>query len=372
MYLFLFSTCNKEQKCVPDNSTQSLAGENITLARDIADKWISGHSPETLAWSWDPAVLMLSLTKLYDATGDSAYFDYYKQWIDYYIDKGYFLMMSDQVIPSAMAADLYRRTCDEKYKDVIDDIYIYLTEDAPRTVEGGISHLGTIAPDSPQLWIDSLFMFGMPMLNAYSATGDKKYIDLIEEQIIIFSDILQDSDTGLFRHAWINQQLVPEEPVFWARGNGWVLTVLTELLSAVRGSNIDSESINKIYTPLLAGVVSAQDQNTSLWWTVLNRPGETYLETSGSALFVYSILKGINENLIESGLYLHYADKGIEGIKKKIIYGGGLPIVTDISKGTSPGGFDNYNSVELANDIPYGIGSVILSLVEYQRFQNNN
>lgn len=359
-----FYQCSEKQKCVPDDTTQSLIGENITLAESLADNWIANHPPETIAWNWEPAVLMFALTKLYNAAGDRRYFEYYRQWIDYHIDKGFFLMMSDHVIPSAVAGDLLRRTCEEKYKTVIDNIYTYLTEEAPRTPEGGISHLGTLAPASPQLWIDSLFMFGMPMLNAFRATGNKKYVDLIEEQITIFAGILQDSETGFFRHAWINQQLVPQEPVFWARGNGWVLVVLTELLSVLREQNIDTESIEKIYLPLLKSVVSVQDSNTSLWWTVLNRPGETYLETSASALFVYGIAKGVNGGIIDPGLYSGVVLKGITGIKNKIMFNNGIPEVTDISKGTQPGDFENYKNVPLGNDIPYGIGAVILALIE--------
>lgn len=42
----------------------------------------------------------------------------------------------------------------------------------------------------------------------------------------------------------------------------------------------------------------------------------------------------------------------------------GIPEVTDISKGTQPGDFENYKNVPLGNDIPYGIGAVILALIE--------
>lgn len=366
----LFSQCNEKKGCVSDNTTQSQTGENIALAKSIANQWISQHPPESLAWNWEPAVLMFAITKLYNYTGDTKYFEYYKNWIDYYIDKGYFLMMSDQVIPSAMAADLYRRTCDEKYHLVIDDVYIYLTEEAPRTPEGGISHLGTLVPASPQLWIDSLFMFGMPMINAYVSTGDKKYIDLIFEQMIIFADILHDKDEGLFRHAWINQKLVPEEPAFWARGNSWIVVSLTELLSILLEGYKHIEKLEEIYFSLLNAVEKYQDETSGLWFTVLNRPGETYLETSASALFCYGILKGINEGILDKNAHSTIVERGLNGVKSRIDYSSGEPVVTGISKGTQPGGFDNYNEVGVGNDIHYGVGAVILALVEYQRFLN--
>jgi unsaturated rhamnogalacturonyl hydrolase len=366
----LLAGCEKSERCSPDTFTLALDGEQVNLAKEIADKWIASRTPESLSWNWEPGVLMYSFTKLYEYTGDAKYFDYYRAWIDYYIERGYYMMMSDQVIPSATAADLYRRTCEEKYRLVIDDTFVYLSEEAPRTPEGGISHLGTIAPAAPQLWIDSLFMFGMPLLNSYRAVGDRKYIDLLAEQMIIFAEILQDSEAGLFRHAWINQQKVPEEPVFWARGNSWVLVSLAEFLGLLPDNYENSERLKNIYISLLNAVEKYQDSASGLWFTVLNRPGETYLETSGSALFTYGILKGINEGIIALNEHITVAEKGISGIKSKIDTSSGQPVITGISKGTQPGGFDNYAGVELGDDIPYGIGGVILSLIEYQRFLN--
>lgn len=296
--LSLFSKCNKEQKCVPDNSTQALVGGNIPLAEEIADKWISQKSPETLAWNWEPAVLMFAITKLYNYTGEAKYFEYYKNWIN------------------------------------------------------------------------SLSMFGMPMINAYTSIGDKKYIDLLAEQMIIFGDLLQDKDAGLFRHAWINGNAVPEEPVFWARGNSWIVVSLTELLSVLPEGYQKLAQLNGIYLSLLNAVEKYQDTTSGLWFTVLNRPGETYLETSGSALFNYGILKGMNEGMLDKNVHSTVVEKAIIGVKAKIDISSGKPVVIGISKGTQPDGFDNYNGVEVGNDIPYGVGGVILALIEYQRFLN--
>jgi len=360
----LVSCSNKSDKCMPHNQTLALSGENVDIAMSIADRWISLHPADEMAWNWGETVLMYGITRLYEYTGNQDYQRYIKEWVDYNIDKGYYLFMSDSCAPGLIAVELYRQTCDEKYLQVIKDIYTYLTEEAPRTPEGGISHLGILAPSSPQLWIDSLFMFGMPMIKAGEITGDRKYLDLIEDQMIIFADILQDKNTGLFRHAYINGKTVPEEPVFWARGNAWVLASSTELLN-IMGEGDKKERIKNIQTNLLTAVINFQDNVTGLWRTVLNRP-ETYFETSASALFTYSILKGINDGILDN-VYLSYAEKGIAGIKSKIRYDSGFPVVTDISAGTNPGDFENYNNVELKDDISYGVGAVILALMEYEK-----
>lgn len=353
--------------CKPDDSTQSLEGEYISIASSIADRWISMNPSTQMAWNWGDSVLMLGIMKLYEYSGKPQYREYVENWINYHINEGYELNMSDKCPPGILAADLYQRTCDEKYKKVIDDIYFYLTKEAPKTPEGGISHLGTFAPDYPQLWIDSLFMFGMPMIRAGTITGDQKYFDLIIGQFKIFADLLQDPETGLFRHAWRDGSVVPTDPVFWARGNGWVLASLTELLSVLPENHRDRQALKGIYDPLVEAIKTWQDSENGLWFTVLNRPGETYTETSASALFVYSMLKGMNEGIIGQ-VFTAYAVNGIEGIRGRIIDSPNGPIVTGTSKGTNPGNFDYYNKIGIEDDINYGVGSVILAFTEYQLF----
>jgi len=353
--------------CTPREAVRPLEGEYISLAASIADRWISMNPSTQMVWNWGDSVLMLGIMRLYEYSVKYQYREYVENWINYHINEGYELNMSDKCPPGTLASELYQRTCDKKYKKVIDDIYFYLTKEAPKTPEGGISHLGTLAPDYPQLWIDSLFMFGMPMIRAGTITGDQKYFDLIIGQIKIFAELLQDPGTGLFRHAWREGKAVPTDPVFWARGNGWVLAALTELLSVLPENHQDRDALMVIYNPLIDAVKTWQDSASGLWFTVMNRPGETYTETSASALFVYSMLKGMNEGIIGQ-VFTAYAVNGIEGIRGRIIDSPNGPIVTGTSKGTNPGDFTYYNSIGIEDDINYGVGAVILALAEYQAY----
>ncbi len=213
-------------------------------------------------------------------------------------------------------------------------------------------------------------MFGVVLTRLGYLTGENKYFDLITDQVEIFASLLQDKEEGLFRHAWIGGEQVPQEQVFWARGNGWVLTSLTELLSVLPSEHPNRSKVMDIYSQLVDAVAGYQD-TSGLWYTVMNRPGETYLETSASALFTYSLAKGINQGLIGEE-YLPNIQAGIEGLKQKIyIDDEGNLILSGTSTGTQPGGFDDYNSVKLRDNVSYGIGAVILAFCERELLLQN-
>ena len=59
-----------------------------------------------------------------------------------------------------------------------------------------------------------MYMLTILQLQAYRATGDKKYLDRDANEMVAYLDKLQQPN-GLFYHA-------PDVPFFWGRGDGWV------------------------------------------------------------------------------------------------------------------------------------------------------
>lgn len=111
-------------------------------------------------------------------------------------------------------------------------------------------------------------------------------------------------------------------------------------------------------------MIAAQDVDSGLWWQVVNRPGETYLETSATALFAYGLARGVRYGFRDLAL-VGAIDAAIAGIETRIRRdAAGRPIVTDVSGPTMVGGFDYYASIPLEEDVPFGVGAVILALTE--------
>jgi unsaturated rhamnogalacturonyl hydrolase len=57
-------------------------------------------------------------------------------------------------------------------------------------------------------------------------------------------------------------------------------------------------------------------------------------------------------------------DAAMAGVESKIVDEGDGPIVTGTSGPTTVGSFDDYASVELVDDLHYGVGAVLMALVE--------
>jgi len=336
--------------------------DRIALALEIALRYIALHPAPEQPWDWGPATVMFSLTELYRVTGDPRLRDYYQAWMDHHIAVGYDLFWSDHCPPSLTALALYQETGDPAYEAVVSDIMTYLFAEAPR-IDGGISHMGTMTVLGDTLWLDSLFMFGMILTRWGEHTGDRTFLDEIRAQFLVFADLLQE-EPGFLVHAynWPN----PQDPdVYWARGNGWVTASGFEYLRVKRnrGEGGDAD-VEALLAWQLEAIRQSQDADTGLWWTVLNRPGETYLETSATALFAYGMARGYRYGFLDD-TFLPVVAAAMEGVEANILRDASdLPYVSDISGPTTAGDFRNYEDVALGDDISYGVGAVILALIE--------
>lgn len=333
--------------------------EQVAMATDIALRWIDEHPIEDQPWDWGPSVLMFAMTELHRVTGDERIRDYYRAWLDYRIEQGYRVDWSDHCPPAITAISLLSETSTDEYEQVVDDVLHYLDEVAPRSEQGGISHLGTLGRNS--IWVDSLFMFGMVLTRWGELTDDPTRLDMLSEQVGIFADLLQ-HDNGLMQHSY-GLQLVQND-IYWGRGNAWVIVSLADYLRVrlLRGET-DPE-VEQIFRDQVRGVIELQERESGLWWTIMNRPGEIYRETSATALFAYGITRAYRYGILGDS-ELAAARLAVEAVKRQIrIDEQGRPIVTGISKGTDPGMFEQYAAVELGEDIHYGVGSAILALIE--------
>jgi unsaturated rhamnogalacturonyl hydrolase len=338
--------------------------EEIALATAIAERYMMEHPPETELFDWTSGVLMFALTELYRVTEDPKLRDYYKDYLDHHIDLGYDMFWSDSCPPALTALALLREEEDDPaYRKVVDDVLDYL-ETVPRTDEGGIWHNGpTAGVAAPGIWLDSLFMFGMVLNREGDEFENDDALALMAEQLGVFKSVLQ-SDQGLMVHAddWI---LDFDTDIYWARGNGWVVASLAEYLRVRQARGETDESASDMFDRIVAGALETQDES-GMWWTVTNRPaeGDNYLETSAPALFAYGLARGYRYGTLGE-TERDAAKRAMEAVQDRIVLDDQeRPIVTRISGGTEPGTFEFYVGIEQLDDLNYGVGAVILGLIE--------
>jgi len=161
----------------------------------------------------------------------------------------------------------------------------------------------TLARNRPQpnsLWLDDLFM-GIPALAQMgSYSGDNKYFDDAVKQVLQFSKRMFNFDKGLYMHGWI--QDMEEHPQFhWGRANGWAVMTLVELLEVLPADYPDRDKVLDLLKRHIKGLSKYQD-GTGFWHQLLDR-NDTYLETSATAIYTYSIARAINRGYVDAKVY---------------------------------------------------------------------
>lgn len=88
---------------------------------------------------------------------------------------------------------------------------------------------------------------------------------------------------------------------------------LVDVLEIIPRSNPGYSTILKILQALAPRIKNAADPTSGVWWLVMTQPGraKNYFESSGTAMFVYSLLKGVRLG------YVPDADGSIIRVAKK-------------------------------------------------------
>lgn len=162
---------------------------------------------------------------------------------------------------------------------------------------------GTLARNRPQpntLWLDDLFMSvpALAQMGAYS--GDQKYFNDAVKQVQLFSERMFNEEKGLFMHGWVQE--MDEHPQFhWARANGWAVMTMVELLEVLPENHPGRASILQILKKHIRGLANCQS-GKGFWHQLLDK-NDSYLETSATAIYAYSIARAINRGYVDAKVY---------------------------------------------------------------------
>jgi len=148
-------------------------------------------------------------------------------------------------------------------------------------------------------WIDDMYMITMIQSKAFQVTGDLHYIDRAAHEMVVYLDTIQ-KENGLFYHA-------PDAPFFWGRGNGWMAAGMSELLSSLKKDNPNRPKILAAYRKMITSLKKYQRPD-GLWGQLIDKP-ESWVETSGSAMFTYAIIMGIRQGWLDAEEYTPIARK---------------------------------------------------------------
>lgn len=134
-----------------------------------------------------------------------------------------------------------------------------------------------------RLWIDDMYMITIIQMHAYKATGDMKYVDRAAREMAMYLDELQ-RPNGLFYHA-------PDVPYFWGRGNGWMAAGMAEVLLHLSTTSEYYPRILRGFQTMMESLKEFQSEE-GMWRQLIDKP-DCWIETSGSAMFMYAFIMGV-------------------------------------------------------------------------------
>ena len=258
------------------------------------------------SWNYIDGCMIKAVLELYHIKKDPEYLKFADEFIDYFVREDGSVQSYDpleynldNVNAGKTLFDLYELTGKEKYRKAIDTVYSQL-KGQPRTSEGNFWHK-KIYPN--QVWLDGLYM-AQPFYMQYELTYNdgKNCRDSYEQFVNVYRN-MRDLRNGLYYHAydasreafWCDK-VTGLSDNFWLRALGWYAMALIDTVEIMPDSLApERDELSRIYRELIDSMLPYQDEKTGMWYQVVNRGriSPNYLETSGSAIFAYAIMKSV-------------------------------------------------------------------------------
>jgi unsaturated rhamnogalacturonyl hydrolase len=277
---------------------------------------------KTLRWDYCQGLELQAFYKVWEKTKDSRYLDYMKSYTDTIIDSSGKIIVYkkyeyniDKVNPGKFLFLLYDATGETKLKNATDSLYDQL-KTHPRTTDGGFWHK-KVYPH--QMWLDGLYM-GTPFLAEYAFRNNLPAVfDDVTHQILTMAKHSYDPKTGLYFHGWDESRKqrwsnpqTGTSPNFWSRSIGWYMMAMVDALDFIPATHPDRQKVLDIFNQLTNSLLKFRDPATGMWFQVTDRVGAkgNYIESSGSAMYIYSIVKGaqrgyLPESYLKTGKKLY-------------------------------------------------------------------
>lgn len=348
------------------------------------EKVNSGKQPY---WNYIDGCMMSALYELYIITGENKYFNFVKNYIDYYVaddgsiktyDKNKFNL--DDINEGRVLFDLYGATGDERYKKAIFNLYEQLKEQ-PRTETGNFWHK-KIYPN--QIWLDGIYM-AQPFYCRYlTAFGGCDYQDLLS-QIENVRALMFDEKAKLYYHGidcsktvfWANEKGLSQS--FWLRSIGWFLVALADLCEFCHDGKV-AKKLSGILKEALIGVSNYVDKKTGMLYQVPDKSEKegNYPETSGSLMVSYALMKAYRLGIVQKeygvlgkNVYDAVVDRYLKVSDNGDIELGGICLVAGLGPENNlrrNGTYEYYISEPVVKNDAKGVAPLVMCYAELKRF----
>ncbi len=339
-------------------------------------------------WNYIDGCMMTALLSMAEITGEQDYFDFTERYIDWFIGEDGSIRSYapetfnlDDINEGRVLFPLAEKTGKEKYLLAARRLRQQL-EEQPRTPEGNFWHKA-IYPN--QVWLDGIYM-AQPFYALFERElGAGDYSDTLK-QIENVRCRMYNEDKGLYYHGYdASGKAFWADPVtgcsksFWLRSIGWFSVALADLVEILPEGE-GREHLRPIFRELVEGVSRWADGESGMYWQVVDQGARegNYLETSGSSMLAYAMLKGARLGILEKN-YAAKGEKTFNGIVDKYLSFdgetlnlGGICLVAGLGPENNRrrnGSYEYYISEPVVQNDAKGVAPFLLCYTEIKRLQ---
>ena len=356
----------------------SLLLDIIAIINSVNGYWQENNKPEVRSF-WDNAVYHTGNMEAYKLTKNEKFLDYSVAWAEYnqwqgakeadkskwkyrqYGEGHDYVLFGDWQICFQTYIDL--ACAMHQGKDLKHDKWL---SRAFEVMDYEVS--------SPQhdywWWADALYMVMPVLTKLYKITGEEKYLDKLYENILYTDSIMLDAETGLYyrdgKYVFPQHKTANGVKDFWARGDGWVLAGLAKVLQDMPKSYKHYQFFRDKYVRLAQAIAKIQ-QPEGYWTRSMMDPAQAPgPETSGTALFTYGILWGMNNGILAKKEYKQTIKRAWRYLTKVALQPDGkVGYVQPIGERAIPG-----QTVDANSQSNFGVGAFLLAACEYYRYKH--
>lgn len=362
---------------------------SVKIGETILSLSKDGYHPKIAnQWGYVGGMALAAIDKLGDWTGETKYHAFVKRHMDVFVQedgtiRGYPLndYNLDHINKGKNLLRLWRETGERKYETAA-RLLITQLAGQPRTDEGGFWHK-KIYPF--QMWLDGLYM-SSPYMAEYARTfDDNSWFDETAHQLLLVERRTRNPQTGLLHHAWDETQEqrwcdsgTGRSRHVWGRAMGWYAMAMVDALEHFPVEHPKRGQLMGIFERMANSVVRAQDQESGVWYQVMDCNGQqgNYLESSGSCMLTYAIAKGIRLQYLAE-IDRSVVERAYEGILKRFVTEDEQGVhLHNICHGAGLGGrkyrdgsYAYYLSEAVVSDVLMGVAPLLLASVEMERLR---
>lgn len=325
--------------------SSALKKKEIRRAMKKVADWQLRHSEKIFTQDWTYAPLYSGLLATSEVTGDTTYRDA--------------VVRASERFQWSLLPGRYDHADDEAIGQAYEVLYLQ-KKDPVRIAALKENLIKVMArPDDAKKdlwwWCDALYMAPSTFAEMSQLTGDPKYLAFADHEWGLTQQHLYSPEHRLFYRdaSFFDKKEKNGQPVFWSRGNGWVLAGTARLLAVMPKDDPARAKYEALFRDMADKIASLQPAD-GLWrMGLLDQDSYEMGEVSGTGFFAYAMAWGINHGLLDRAKYEPVVQKAWAGMLKQVYQDGRLGSVQPI--GAAP------DALEAGSSWVYGVGAFLLT-----------